>query len=113
MRAVVEKLKTALARLNCPLYAGRTDDSGECAVYQIGVSSDNGSRKVVRMQLHIRAESMSRGLELETAADRAIVPLGDRYVTDRAVSAIRNGGGSMSDGDWHIRIAYYDIVLRA
>ena len=113
MRELIDRLETALAALGCPLYANHTDNLGECAVYKFYTAADNGSRRENSLQLYIRAESMARGLLLEEAADRAIVPLGERPVTSGVTGAARNGGGSMEDGDRHIRIAYYSIVTRA
>ena len=112
MQELIDRLEAALAALGCPLYANHTDNLGECAVYKFYTAADNGSRKEISLQLYVRAESMARGLLLEEAADRAVVPLGERPVTSGVTGAARNGGGSMEDGDRHIRIAYYNIVTR-
>lgn len=113
MQELIGRLETALAALGCPLYANTTDSLGECAVYKFHTATNNGSRKEINLQLYIRAESMARGLLLEEAADRAVVPLGERPVTSEVTGAARNGGGNMEDGDRHIRIAYYNVVARA
>lgn len=110
MNSVIAKMKDALP---CPVYANRTRDLGECCVYDYNTTGWNGSRRVVRMKTHIYAETMERGLELQEMLDRAIVPIGDKRLSRTATACERNGGGWLNDGDRHVRIAYYDITLRA
>lgn len=110
MNTVISIMKSALP---CPVYVNRTRNLGECCVYDYNTTSWNGSRRVVRMKTYIYAASMERGLELQDMLDKALVPIGDNHLSHTATSCVRNGGGWLMDGDRHIRIAYYDITLRA
>lgn len=110
MNTVISIMKSALP---CPVYVNRTRNLGECCVYDYNTTSWNGSRRVVRMKTYIYADTMERGLELQDMLDRALVPIGDNHLSHTATSCVRNGGGWLMDGDRHIRIAYYDITLRA
>lgn len=114
MESVVALMAEALEAEHCPLYARGADKTGgERVIYNFNTTAWNGSRRDVRMKLHIYAPTMTRGLELETLLDRALVQKGERSLTPTAVSCERNGGGWLEDGDGQIRIAYYDLVLRA
>lgn len=110
MNSVISIMEAALP---CPVYANRTRNLGECCIYDFNTTSWNGSRRVVRMKTYIYAETMERGLELQDMLDRALVPVGDNHLSTTATGCVRNGGGWLNDGDRHIRIAYYDITLRA
>ena len=45
--------------------------------------------------------------------DKALVPMGDKHLSRTVTSCVRNGGGWLKDGDRHVRIAYYDLTLKA
>ena len=109
MQSVVQLMD---AGLPCQVTANRADLSGEGVVYTFNTTFYNGSRREARMKLHIYAATMARGLEIEGMIDRLLVKKGDRRLTPTATACQRNGGGWLEDGDWHIRIAYYDIILR-
>lgn len=110
MNSVISIMKNALP---CPVYANRTRDLGECCVYDWNTTSFNGTRRTVRMKTQIFAATAERGLELQDMLDRALVPIGDKHLSNTVTSCERNGGGWLNDGDRHVRIAYYDITLRA
>lgn len=109
MQSVVAIMEGALA---CPVYANEAKKAGECVVYAFNTTWYNGARREARMKCHIAAGSMARAIEIENALDRALVPAGDKHLSDTVTMARRNGGGWLIDGDMHIRIAYYDFVLR-
>ena len=110
MNTVISIMQSALP---CPVRTNRTRNLGECCVYDWNTTSWNGSRRVVRMKTYIYADTAERGIELQNMLDKALVPLGDRHLSQTVTSCVRNGGGWLMDGDRHIRIAYYDITLRA
>lgn len=112
MDNIVTLMAEALEPLECPLYANEAKKAGECVVYTFNTTYYNAARRETRMKLHIAADTMKRSLELEEALDRALVPMGEGPVTQGVTSSVRNGGGWLIDGDMHIRIAYYDFVLR-
>ena len=110
MNTVIEIMKNARP---CPVRANLTRNLTELCVYDYNTTSFNGSRRVVRMKTYIYAATMERGLELQEMLDKALIPIGDKHLSHTATSCVRNGGGWLTDGDRHIRIAYYDITLRA
>ena len=110
MNSVIEIMKGALP---CPVYANRTRDLGECCVYDYSTGAYNGTRRTVRLKTYIYAATMERGLELQEMLDKALVPMGDGHLSQTATACERNGGGWLTDGNRHVRIAYYDITLRA
>ena len=110
MKSIIEIMKSALP---CPVYANETDSMKECVTYDFNTSIFNGARKTARMKVHLRSRSMERGLELEGILDAAIVKVGEKPLSQTVTSCERNGGGWLQDGDWHVRIAYYDIIMRA
>lgn len=110
MKTVISIMATALP---CPVYANRARGLGECCVFDYNTASWNGSRRTVRMKTQIYAATMERGLELQEMLDGALVKIGDRHLSQTVTECVRNGGGWLNDGDRHIRIAYYDITLRA
>lgn len=110
MRSVIQIMEAALP---CPVRANVTHDMGEGCVYEYNTNTYNGTRRTVRMKTRILADTMERGIELQDMLDRALVPVGDNHLSDTVVSCERNGGGWLRDGDRHIRIAYYDLTLRA
>lgn len=101
------------ASLPCPVAANRTRSMGECCVYDFYCTSYNGARREARLKASIFAKDMERGLELEGLLDSALVKRTEEPLTATVTSCTRNGGGWLTDGDRHIRIAYYDIVMRA
>ncbi len=109
MQSVVEIMERELP---CPVYARGHRLGEECAVYSFNTTMYNAARREARMQVKIAAASMLRGLELERALDEALVTKGDAPLTASCLSCQRNGGGWLEDGDFHIRIAYYDLVFR-
>lgn len=113
MESVVALMADALEAAGCTLYA-RGADKGqtERATYNFNTTTYNGSRREVRLKVQIYAAMMTRGLELEKILDEALVKTGERSLTPTVTACARNGGGWLEDGDGHIRIAYYDLVLR-
>lgn len=95
-----------------PLIANRTGYSGECVLYDVNTLSYDKAKRTARIKATIVADSMARALEIENKLDSALVTLGDVPLTDTVTASIRSGGGWMQDGDRHIRIAYYEIVIR-
>lgn len=116
MESVVNLMETVLDAAGCRLYARGADlPSGDQsrAVYNFNTTFFNGARREARLKVNIWAKTMLSGLTLERILDEALVRPGERALTDTCVSCVRNGGGWLEDGDWHIRIAYYDLILRA
>lgn len=110
MQSIIALIQSALP---CPVAANRTRNTGECCVYDFYYTSYNGSRREARLKASIFAADMERGLELEGMLDSALVKRGEEPLTATVTSCTRNGGGWLTDGDRHIRIVYYDIVMRA
>ena len=100
------------AALPCKVRANGEAKGEECAVYTFNTTYYNGARREARMKVQIAARTMARGIELEEALDRALVKAGELPLTETCVYCQRNGGGWLADGDWHIRIAYYDMIFR-
>lgn len=115
MISVIALMAEALAAMEpaVELVANEGEYGGECVEYTFNTTAYNGARREARMKLNIVAASMARGLEIETMLDRLLVRPRERALTPTCVSCARNGGGWLPDGDWHIRIAYYDLVFRA
>ena len=115
MQEIVDLMAEALQQMETPveLVANRADYGNECVEYTFNTTFFNGARRDVRMKLHIVAATMTRGLEIEQLLDEALVPKREAPLARGATACARNGGGWLVDGDWHIRIAYYDITLRA
>lgn len=109
MQSIVDIMATALP---CPVRANTGRLGAEVAEYAFNTTLYNGARREARMKVQICARTMARGLQLEKLLDEALVKQGDRPLTPTCVSCQRNGGGWLVDGDWHIRIAYYDLILR-
>ena len=110
MQSIVERMAAVLP---CPLRANRGDWGEDCVEYAFNTTYYNGARREARMKLHIVARTMARGLELEAMLDEALVRPDEAPLTATVTRCERNGGGWLVDGDWHIRIAYYDLTLRA
>lgn len=110
MRSVLELIREAIAP--CPLMANVTEELTECAVYDVYTTGYDGIKRSSMLKLTIRAPTMERTLELESAIDHALVIPGDMPVTETALSARRNGGGWLTDAGSHVRIAYYELITR-
>lgn len=115
MQSIVNLMDAALSALDppVPLVANRGDWGGECVEYTFNTTFYNGARREARMKLHIVAGTMERGLLIEQMLDELLVRKDETPLTDTVTACERNGGGWLEDGDWHIRIAYYDMVIRA
>lgn len=109
MQSIIAVLAEALP---CDLRANRADLRGEGAVYTLHTTYYNAARREARLKVSFYALTMARAIELETAADEAIVRLAESGLTPTVTRCVRNGGGYLDDGDWHVRIAYYDITIR-
>lgn len=110
MQSIVSLMTAALP---CRVRANTGNLGEEVAEYAFNTSLYNGARREARMKVQICARTMARGLALEKLLDEALVKAGDLPLTPTCVSCQRNGGGWLVDGDWHIRIAYFDLVFRA
>lgn len=110
MKSFIEKMRAALKPV--PLIANHTAYSGECVIYDVNTLTYDKAKRTARVKATIVADSMERALEIENKLDSALVTLGDVPLTDTVTTSIRSGGGWMQDGDRHIRIAYYEIVIR-
>lgn len=115
MQSVVNLMDTALSALTpkVKLTANRGKYGGECVEYVFNTTYYNGARREARMKLHIVAATMERGLELEQLLDELLVRKDETPLTPTVTASARNGGGWLEDGDWHIRVAYYDFTIRA
>jgi hypothetical protein len=109
MKSLVEIIEKAMP---CPVYANETTDRGECMVYDMYTTTFDAAKRNIRMKVNIYAATMERGVELENILDEALVQRGESPLTETVTGCARNGGGWLKDGDRHVRIAYYDIVLR-
>ena len=109
MESVIAIMDEALP---CPVRARGADKGAECAVYNFNTTVYNGARREARMKVQLYAKSMLRGLELEKQLDEALVTVSERPLTATVTRCERNGGGWLEDGDWHVRIAYYDLTMR-
>lgn len=110
MKSIIAIMKSALP---CPVDANVTEEMGECMVYDFNTIEYTGSRRTARMKTYIFAATMERGLALQELLDRALCPIGEAPLTQTVTSCRRNGGGWLKDGGRHVRIAYYDITMRA
>lgn len=109
MKSFLKKMREALP---CPLIANRTDYGGECVIYDVNTIRYDGIKRLARVKATIVADTMERGLELEGMLDAALTTLGDCPLTETVTESVRNGGGWLEDGDRHIRIAYYEIIIK-
>ena len=109
MQTIVRLMEAALP---CKVRANGEAKGEECAVYTFNTTLYTGARREARMKVQIAARTMARGIALEEMLDRALVPVGELPVTGTCTACQRNGGGWLVDGDWHIRIAYYDMIFR-
>ncbi len=115
MQSIINLMDEALSALSpaVKLVANEGRHGEECVEYTFNTMTFNGSRREARMKLYIVAATMARGLEIEGVLDALLVKKGEKTVTASVTACERNGGGWLIDGDWHIRIAYYDMTIRA
>ena len=109
MLAMIDRLANALP---CPLVAREAQLTGEGAVYNFNTTFFNGARRTARMKLNVYAKTMARAIEIEDAADAAMCTLSETPIATGCTACVRNGGGWYEDGEWQVRVAYYDLTLR-
>lgn len=109
MQSVIEKMAQALS---CELTANRGKGLKECAVYDFYTTTWDGVKRTIMLKVSIFAPTMQRSLQLQDELERALVTLGDRPLTETALSCRQNGGGWLMDGDWHCRISYFEITTK-
>ena len=110
MNSFIQRMRACIAPV--PLVANRAREGGERVIYDVNTLSYDKIKRNVRVKATIVADTDARALEIETKLDSALVTLGDNPLTDTGAASLRSGGGWMTDGDRHIRIAYYEIVIR-
>lgn len=110
MRSIVDIMDAAVS---CPVVANQNDALEECCVYSFETTYYNGARREARLKVSVFSDTMARGIEIEEALDKALVTMDETPLTESCTRCVRNGGGWLADGDRHIRIAYYDLTLRA
>lgn len=98
--------------LDCSLTANRGESLGECAVYDWYTTGWDGIKRGVMLKVSIFAFSMSRALQLLTQLEKALVTVGDNKLTETVLSCRENGGGWLTDGDRHCRIAYFELTIK-
>ena len=98
--------------LDCELTANRDSNLGECAVYEWYTTSWDGIKRGVMLKVSVFAFSMARALQLQTQLERALVTFGDKPLTETALTCRQNGGGWLTDGDLHCRIAYFELTIK-
>ena len=108
MKEILDRIATAIS---VPLRANRTDDLDEGVIYEWHTLAFDGVKETVRLKLNIVAATMERTLEILDRVNAAIVPMGDAPLTGSAPVCRLNGGGWLSDGERHVRIAYYELIL--
>lgn len=109
MREIIQIMQAAL---DCELTANRDTNLKECAIYDWYTASWDGIKREIILKVTIFAASMARAMELQEELERALVTVGDRPLTETALSCRQNGGGWLTDGDRHCRIAYFEITMR-
>lgn len=109
MKEILDRIATAIS---VPLRANRTDDLGEGVIYEWHTLAFDGVKETVRLKLNIVAATMERTLEILDRVNAAIVPMGDAPLTGSAPVCRLNGGGWLADGERHVRIAYYELILK-
>lgn len=111
MKELIEKLKSVL---DCPLYCQRTDDMGECVLYDFHTFAQQNGVQRVRLQITIIAGTMAKAVEKEEIIKKAILTLGDTPLSDDILQVALNGGGNLFDyaRQMHHHILYFDIIKR-
>lgn len=109
MKEILDKIAAAVS---APLRANSTEDLGRGVIYEWHTVAFDGVKETVRLKLSIVAETMEETLAMLDAVNAAIVPVGDNPLTGRAPVCRLNGGGWLSDGERHVRIAYYELILK-
>ena len=84
MNSFIQRMRACIAPV--PLVANRAREGGERVIYDVNTLSYDKIKRNVRVKATI--------------------------VADTVAASLRSGGGWMTDGDRHIRIAYYEIVIR-
>ena len=111
MKELIAKLKSVL---DCPLYCQRTDDMGECVLYDFHTFAQQDGVQRVRLQITIIAGTMAKAIEKEEIIKKAILTLGDTPLSNDILQVALNGGGNLYDDarQMHHHILYFDIVKR-
>lgn len=109
MKEILDRIATAIS---VPLRANRTDDLGEGVIYEWhtlafdGVKEDRAAETEHRRRHHgANAGDTGQGQRRHRAH-------GDAPLTGSAPVCRLNGGGWLSDGERHVRIAYYELILK-
>lgn len=111
MKELIAKLKSVL---DCPLYCQRTDDTGECVIYDFHTFGQQNGVQRVRLQITIIAGTMAKAVEKEENIKKAILTLGDTPLSNNILQCVLNGGGNLYDDarQKHHHILYFDIIQR-
>lgn len=111
MKELITKLKSVL---DCPLYCQRTDDTGECVIYDFHTFAQQDGVQRVRLQITIIAGTMARTLEKEEVVKSTILTFGDEPLSNDILQVALNGGGNIYDDarQMHHHILYFDIIKR-
>ena len=111
MRELIAKLKSAL---DCPLYCQRTDDTGECVIYDFHTFGQQNGVQRVRLQITIIAGTMAKTLEREEIIKSTILTLGDEPLSNDILQCVLNGGGNLYDDarQMHHHILYFEMIKR-
>lgn len=111
MKELITNLKTML---DCPLYCQRTDDTGECVIYDFHTLTQQDGVQRVRLQITIIAGTMAKALEKEEIIKSAILTFGDEPLSNDILQVALNGGGNLYDDarQMHHHILYFDIIKR-
>lgn len=109
MESVIKIMESAL---DCELTANQGTNLGECAVYDWYTTSWDGVKRGIMLKVSIFAFSMARALQLQMRLERALVTVGDNTLTETALTCRQNGGGWLTDGNRHCRIAYFELTIK-
>jgi hypothetical protein len=111
MKSFIKLMRTAIAPI--PLIANRTGYGGaDAVIYDLTTISYDKLKRLMRVKATIVSDSMENALAIENKLDEALVTFGDNPLTDTVLSCSHDGGGWMTDGDRHIRIAYYETTIK-
>ncbi len=111
MKELITKLNSVL---DCPLYCQRTDDMGECVIYDFHTFAQQDGVQRVRLQITIIAGTMAKALEREEIIKSTILTFGDEPLSNDILQVALNGGGNIYDDarQMHHHILYFDIIKR-